>query len=224
LEVARRTVQRVHDGSAYFLKWWDEYKDEEHEDEQDQIFQHLFHARDRAQDALAKIAEYTNALTDQTQSESFQEQTSHVTQDFRESLTDVFSSVEEFDRQLQKVKGWQKYKAEFEGFLRELNSYVIRAPEPAARRFPNPHQTRTYEYKMVQIRPTIAVQAGNHVGDEAARYLQAVVDEQTVDGWEFYRVDTLSVAVPSGCLAGLFGAGTAHDQYYVVTFRRSLGV
>ena len=81
----------------------------------------------------------------------------------------------------------------------------------------------TYEYKMVQIPPTISVQAAQHKGDEAAQYMESIANAHAEQGWEFYRVDTFSVVIPPGCLAALFGDKGSQNQYYVVTFRRPRG-
>ena len=81
-------------------------------------------------------------------------------------------------------------------------------------------------YKMVQIPPNIGASARSMLGrapdpsEMAAAYLQGVVNEQAKDGWEFMRVDTIGVRTEPGCLAGLFGAKTTDENYYVVTFRR----
>ena len=77
-----------------------------------------------------------------------------------------------------------------------------------------------YRYKMVQIPPNIEVSAGSSTRGKAASYLESIVNEYAVDGWEFYRVDTIGVVVPPGCLGGLLGMPTTHTNYYVVTFRR----
>ena len=77
-----------------------------------------------------------------------------------------------------------------------------------------------YEYKMIQIPPTISVQASQHKGNEAAQYMEAIANSHSEQGWEFYRVDTLSVSIPPGCLAALFGDKGSQSQYYVMTFRR----
>ena len=63
-----------------------------------------------------------------------------------------------------------------------------------------------YEYKMIQMPPTISVPAKEWHGHEAAFYLQSIANEQAAQGWEFYRVDTVGVVVQPGCLAMLFGA------------------
>lgn len=76
-----------------------------------------------------------------------------------------------------------------------------------------------YEYKMLQIPPTIVVKEKEQRGNEAAYYLQSVANEQAREGWEFYRVDTIGVVTQPGCLASLFGAKQTLSEYFVVTFR-----
>jgi len=77
-----------------------------------------------------------------------------------------------------------------------------------------------YEYKMVQVPPNIEVQAKNQKGNEAAAYLDKIVNSHAQDGWEFYRVDAIGVNVKPGCLAGLLGQKSALTTYYVVSFRK----
>ena len=77
-----------------------------------------------------------------------------------------------------------------------------------------------YEYKMVQVPPTIEVKAKDWRGNEAAYYLQSIANEQAAQGWEFYRVDTVGVVTRPGCLGALLGAKQTLIEYYVVTFRR----
>jgi hypothetical protein len=100
----------------------------------------------------------------------------------------------------------------------------------AARRQPNevvqqivftepPATSQRFEYHMVQIPPTIVVDHAR--GNEAALYLQRVVNEQAQRGWEFYRVNAFTVKQRPGCLLGLFsGVETSNFIYHVVTFRR----
>ena len=77
-----------------------------------------------------------------------------------------------------------------------------------------------YDYRMVQIPTSISLRAKDARGQEAAHYLQKIVDENAVNGWEFYRVDQVGVQVKPGCLAGLFGTSAQNLVYYVVTFRK----
>lgn len=76
-----------------------------------------------------------------------------------------------------------------------------------------------YKYKMVQIPPNIAVKMKGHKGNEAAAYLEEIVNQYAEEGWEFYRVDSIGVELQPGCLAALFGKKAEDSLYYVVTFR-----
>lgn len=77
-----------------------------------------------------------------------------------------------------------------------------------------------YIYKMIQIPPNISVQAKYHQGNEAASYLESLVNQWAEQGWEFLRVDAIGVQVQPGCLMGLFGQSSTPTIYYVITFRR----
>ncbi|PXF32493.1 hypothetical protein WH50_04205 [Pokkaliibacter plantistimulans] len=77
-----------------------------------------------------------------------------------------------------------------------------------------------FEYKMVQIPPNIAVQMKAHRGNEAAAYLENVVNEYAADGWDFHRVDSIGVQVQPGCFDALSGKKAESNSYYVITFRK----
>lgn len=79
-----------------------------------------------------------------------------------------------------------------------------------------------YQYFMVQAPRTIAVQANVQRGQEAAGYLQNLVNQYAREGWEFYRVDSIGVVITQGCCAMFFGAKESMTEYYVVTFRREV--
>lgn len=76
-----------------------------------------------------------------------------------------------------------------------------------------------YEYKMVQIPPNIAVQMKAHKGNEAAAYLEGVVNEYTSKGWEFHRIDSIGVQLQPGCFDVLGGKKAENSNYYVISFR-----
>lgn len=78
-----------------------------------------------------------------------------------------------------------------------------------------------YEYKMVQVPPTISVKEKEHQGNEAAYYLQSITNHWAAQGWEFYRVDSVGVVTKPGCLASLLGAKQTLTEYFVITFRKS---
>jgi len=77
-----------------------------------------------------------------------------------------------------------------------------------------------YEYKMVQVPPNVTVDAKKHKGNEAAAYLQGVVNIHAKDGWEFHRIDSIGVETTPGCLDGLLGKKSELRLYYVIAFRR----
>jgi len=77
-----------------------------------------------------------------------------------------------------------------------------------------------YTYKMIQVPPTISIQAKGQTGTEAADYLESVVNDKAAKGWEFVRVDSIGVRIDPGCLWGLLGQGPSEAVYYVVTFRK----
>ncbi|MEM9954966.1 MAG: DUF4177 domain-containing protein [Chloroflexota bacterium] len=78
--------------------------------------------------------------------------------------------------------------------------------------------TSQYEYKMLQVPPSIRVNNSNN--NAAAEYLQDVVRSTAVNGWEFYRVDSIGVVSEPGCLMSLLGQKSTSTSYYVVTFRK----
>ena len=53
-------------------------------------------------------------------------------------------------------------------------------------------------------------------------YIYNLVDEQSKQGWEFYRVDTIGVVSKPGCLGSLLGAKETGISYYVATFRKQV--
>lgn len=75
-----------------------------------------------------------------------------------------------------------------------------------------------YEYKMVQIPPGIKLHSTKEKGNEAATYLEKIVNSHAEDGWEFQRIDTLGVATPPGCLS--FSTAEKQSTYYIISFRK----
>jgi hypothetical protein len=76
-----------------------------------------------------------------------------------------------------------------------------------------------YEYKMVQVAEHVVVREEALKGNEGAAYLQGVVNEQAQQGWEFFRVDEMSLSVSRPELFGTRSQGPV-TRFYVVTFRR----
>ena len=77
-----------------------------------------------------------------------------------------------------------------------------------------------YEYKMVQIPRDLAVKIGKAEG-AAAQYMQQTIDAYVAEGWEFYRVDSLTITEKPGCLGGLFGQKEVYHSVGVISFRKS---
>lgn len=76
-----------------------------------------------------------------------------------------------------------------------------------------------YEYKMVQIPRDLSTKLGQGDG-LAAKMLQDIVDANAVDGWEFYRIDNLTILEKPGCLGSLMGQKDVFSSVGVVSFRR----
>lgn len=77
-----------------------------------------------------------------------------------------------------------------------------------------------YQYKMVQIPSNIAVSMKGHKGNEAAAYMEKVVNEWASKGWEFYRVDSVEVTLQPGCFDAFTGKRAGVTAYNVISFRR----
>ena len=57
-------------------------------------------------------------------------------------------------------------------------------------------------------------------GHTLATQLNQLINATAVKGWEFYRVDHLTIIIKNGCLATLAGNPYSTRTYDVVTFRR----
>ena len=84
-----------------------------------------------------------------------------------------------------------------------------------------PPSNHPFEYKMIQVPSTLSISADESVKGKASSYLQQVVAENAVDGWEFFRVDAFYIQINPGCLMVLFGFGPQTVARNVVTFRRA---
>lgn len=72
---------------------------------------------------------------------------------------------------------------------------------------------------MLQLPQTFVLK--QDTGKEIAAYLQQLSTNMSAEGWEYYRVDSVGVAVSPGCWATMFGAKQSMTYYNVVTFRRA---
>jgi hypothetical protein len=76
-----------------------------------------------------------------------------------------------------------------------------------------------YEFKMVQLPQTFVLK--QDTGKEIAAHLEKLAKDMGVDGWEFFRVDSVGVQVQPGCMGALSGIRQSQAHYNVVTFRRA---
>lgn len=78
-----------------------------------------------------------------------------------------------------------------------------------------------YEYRVVPFKGTIksAVYTTENA-QEVARQQQAVIDENAVGGWEFYRIDHVEFVANPGCLGFLTGRQAGVITFDQMTFRR----
>jgi hypothetical protein len=75
-----------------------------------------------------------------------------------------------------------------------------------------------YEFKMVQLPQTFLLQ--KDTGKEIAVYLEKLSQEHSAQGWEFFRIDQVGVAVSPGCMGAMTGVKQTMTYYNVVSFRR----
>ena len=73
---------------------------------------------------------------------------------------------------------------------------------------------------MIQIPNTLPATSRNQ-NSFAAEYIQNEVNMQAQQGWEFYRIDEVTLAVPPGCLAALLGQRETYTRYSVISFRKA---
>lgn len=78
-----------------------------------------------------------------------------------------------------------------------------------------------YEYHVVATEPAINF-SGRNKAQAAANYFAEILKQNCQQGWEFFRVDPLSVYEPPGCLGALLGMPETERHYRVVTFRRKV--
>lgn len=75
------------------------------------------------------------------------------------------------------------------------------------------------QYKVV---PFIGKLKASGNPQEVATQLQAAINQNATDGWEFHSFNDVSIEVQPGCLAGLFGAKTAYIQFDQLVFKRGV--
>lgn len=73
-----------------------------------------------------------------------------------------------------------------------------------------------YEYRMEPFPETLRSRA------EIAHHLETFSATVAAKGWEFYRIDNVSVQIPNGCLASLIGQPYRLEHVHIMTFRKPI--
>ena len=66
-------------------------------------------------------------------------------------------------------------------------------------------------------------QSDRSPGTTLAHQLNDLISNTVAQGWEFYRVDHVSIVIKNGCLAALAGNPYSTQTYDMVIFRRPVG-
>jgi hypothetical protein len=59
---------------------------------------------------------------------------------------------------------------------------------------------------------------------DVSKQLEAVINQQANEGWEFVALNDVNVEIKPGCLAGIFGGKTAYLPFDQIVFRREIGI
>lgn len=57
---------------------------------------------------------------------------------------------------------------------------------------------------------------------EVSKQLEAVINQQSSEGWEFVTVNDVNIEIKPGCLSGLFGQKAAYVPFDQIVFRREI--
>jgi hypothetical protein len=78
-----------------------------------------------------------------------------------------------------------------------------------------------FEYRIVPFIGDVSSR-DKRSAQKVADQLQAVINANIGNGWEFYRIDQVQIVVSPGCLGALFGGSQTTVALDQVTFRRRL--
>ena len=74
-----------------------------------------------------------------------------------------------------------------------------------------------YAYKAV---PFIGSSAEQVKPYDVAKQLSALINSESLSGWQFYQINSVNISVVAGCLSALFGASSYEKRYDMVIFRQ----
>jgi hypothetical protein len=75
-----------------------------------------------------------------------------------------------------------------------------------------------YKYKFISV-PKNFVSNINSGYQKVEDFMQKTVDDMVKQGWEFYRIDSVTVTEQPGCLQGLLGAKETFHDVNIICFR-----
>ena len=75
-----------------------------------------------------------------------------------------------------------------------------------------------FEYKVV---PFIGKIKSNESAAEVSRQMQAVINENANDGWEFCQMTDVNIEVAPGCIPGVFGKKKTYVKFDQIVFKKS---
>jgi hypothetical protein len=76
-----------------------------------------------------------------------------------------------------------------------------------------------FVYLVVPLTPGVK-EGDKDKGPKIAQQVQALINDQSRQGWEFYRVETVYTSVAPGCMAGLAGAKAVYMPVNQVVFKK----
>jgi len=76
-----------------------------------------------------------------------------------------------------------------------------------------------YEYKCVAAPKELIIKKQAEM-DKAVAGFANIINNEAVQGWEFYSMEQIATTVPVGCLAALFGKKEETTYSNMLIFRR----
>ena len=76
-----------------------------------------------------------------------------------------------------------------------------------------------YEYKCVAAPKELIIKKQAEM-DKAVAGFANIINNEAVQGWEFYSMEQIATTVPVGCLAALFGKKEETTYINMLIFRR----
>ncbi len=74
-------------------------------------------------------------------------------------------------------------------------------------------------YMVVPLTPGVK-ESDKDKSQKIAQQVQALINDQSRQGWEFHRVETVYMSIAPGCMSGLGGAKAVYMPVNQVIFRK----